>query len=866
MKALKRIGIIIGVFFLLLIGLISIALNFFQDEIGQKVVSEVNALLTTELEVGSFGVSLIRTFPNLGVNLKDIQLADTRDGRLLEAEELSFRASLFSLLGSNLQLKSVVLRDAALHIHYDRQGKSNFDIFKTTESVTESEGSAANIQLGEASVNRLELIYEDEQNQQALALSVDDATFAGDFGSERYRLDSDILLYISMLEDGGERLLAGQRLELSAKVDVDQSIGRYQFDQVAVQLGQLPLSTSGVVISQESDTEIDLNFTSDGATLADLIDLLPPSMREQLSGIETRGDFSLNGTVKGKYNNTNQPAINIDLSMANGQLRGERIVAKVRDIGFRANFNNGSNHSNRTAKLSVENFAGEMDGEPFAMDLTIENLDDPTIDFSANGALAPGLLLGFIPDERITDAQGLVRIRELGLNGRYEDMLRASRLHRVKLNGQLNFEGAGFTINDERISLEEGSVMMRGNELKIDQVVLQAPDTEIRFNGQATNVLPVLFADSLNSQSAQLGFTADLRANSLDIDQLLALGAPSEEVQEEAEATGQADSLAQAEVEKRAFFTSFLNGTFSATIDEFNYGEISGENFQGDLIFTPGELQIKGKTEAMDGSFQLDGDLLFANRPKLSAKLTANNISAYEFFRQAENFGQEVLVADNLEGDLDARIFIEAEFDEEGTFQEDKLHVLGGLGINDGVLKDFAMLEDFSAFVDIRDLREIRFRNLENFFEVRNRKLHLPVMFIQSNALNLTISGEHTFDQDIAYYLKVNAGQIMADRFRQHDANLKPKPARRNGFFNLYYAILGDLDNYNFNSDKRRVKRDFEESERRRRDIHYALEQAFGTVIELVDEPLDWRDIPEYEEDPDSDEPEFLDMEIEGGR
>ena len=175
------------------------------------------------------------------------------------------------------------------------------------------------------------------------------------------------------------------------------------------------------------------------------------------------------------------------------------------------------------------------------------------------------------------------------------------------------------------------------------------------------------------------------------------------------------------------------------------------------------------------------------------------------------------------------------------------------------------MLEDFSTFVNIRDLQEIRFTNLQNFFEVRNEKLFLPVMFIQSNALNMTISGEHSFEQDIAYYVKVNAGQVMADRFRRHNPKLRPKPARRKGFFNLYYAILGNLDDYNFVSDKRRVKNDFEESEVRKRDIHFELEHRFGTIIELVDEPLDWRDIPEYEEDPNTDEPEFLDMEIEGG-
>jgi hypothetical protein len=385
------------------------------------------------------------------------------------------------------------------------------------------------------------------------------------------------------------------------------------------------------------------------------------------------------------------------------------------------------------------------------------------------------------------------------------------------------------------------------------------------FDGRATNLLPVLFSDSLNSQHVSLNFDAKLQVDELDIDQLMVLGAPSEEVQAAAQAAGKADSLAVAEVEKREFITQFLEGTFQADIQAFNYGLIEGEAFKGALSFSDGTMTIKGSTKTMEGEMILDGEMKFNATPTLFAKLSCNQVSAYEFFRQAENFGQEVLVADNIEGKLDARLYMEVFFDEECNFLLDKLKVLGGIGLKDGRLRGFKMLEDFSTFVNIRDLQEIRFTNLENFFEIRNSKLYLPVMFIQSNALNMTISGEHTFEQDISYYIKVNAGQVMSDRFRRHNPKLRPKPARKNGFFNLYYAILGDIDNFNFVSDKRRVLNDFEESDRRKRDIHYQLERKFGTVIELVQEPLDWRDIPEYEEDPNSKEPEFLDMEIDGG-
>lgn len=105
----------------------------------------------------------------------------------------------------------------------------------------------------------------------------------------------------------------------------------------------------------------------------------------------------------------------------------------------------------------------------------------------------------------------------------------------------------------------------------------------------------------------------------------------------------------------------------------------------------------------------------------------------------------------------------------------------------------------------------------------------------------------------------------MVDCFCCYNFKFCFKFVCRKGFFNFYYVILGNLDDYNFVFDKCWVKNDFEESEVCKCDIYFELECCFGIIIELVDEFLDWCDIFEYEEDFNIDELEFLDMEIEGG-
>jgi hypothetical protein len=333
-----------------------------------------------------------------------------------------------------------------------------------------------------------------------------------------------------------------------------------------------------------------------------------------------------------------------------------------------------------------------------------------------------------------------------------------------------------------------------------------------------------------------LAFDATLTGASLDIDELLALAGPTDTEREEAEASGTTDSLLAKSMERRATITDLLRGRFEANVAEWNYAEVEGENFSGQLIFTPRQLDVRGITQAMDGELKLDGEVYFQEVQWVEGRISAKDIDVQEFFRQGENFGQEVITAANLEGDMDARLYIEAYFDETGALDYDKLRVLAGIGIEEGELRDFDMLEQFAFALKAGDLERVRFTRLENFFEIIDQTLYIPAMFIQSSAINLEISGSHTFNNYLDYYVKVNAGQVVANKLGRHDGDLEILRARRNGFFNVYYTIKGPLETFVTESDKRAVKNDFRRSAYRKKKVQETLEQMFSEPIKLLED------------------------------
>ncbi len=867
-KFLKRLAIILLLFLVVLVGATALIASLFENKVGQRLTRELNKQLTSELQIQDFSLTVIRSFPNVAANLNGVTLMDSRDGVLLEAEEISFRFGLLSLLTSDIKVRSVVASNGALNIEINREGEPNYNIFKESEEVApeeEGEGRSLVVSIEQARLRNIELIYGDLSARQEISALVEDASFSGQFSSEQFSLDSEATLTSRFADLDGLRYLPGKQLSYDAQVFVDLGKGSYELQDVMLEIEDNAFKVEGSIEEWESGTYFDLFASSENGNLAGVINLLPAQYMESLGDFRSSGQFSFTAMAKGQYNQRQSPEVRVEFGLDEGQLSSPRLDNPLKDVSFNAVFTNGKFRDNSSSVFTLERFKGYFNRELIEMRLEVANFDEPQIDFSMDGVLPLESVYGLLENPKITGGQGEVEIKALRLQGAYADMANPSRIARVTASGALEFDDAGLTLGDgEQLVFDRGEFRLEGNRLAVENVRIEGAGSDITFQGSAYNLLPVLFADSVNSKNIELLFDASLIAENLDIDRLMKFSSLSPEEEEAPEPVK--DSLEVAVIQKRELVTSFLKGNFNADILKFNYGLIEGEDFKGKLEFDYNIVRIKGEVEAFKGKMLVDGQAYFEDEPRLEARLACNSIDVTEFFRQSENFGQEVLQSQHLKGQLDARIAIYAFWDQEGNFDMDKLRVLAGVAIKDGELRDFGMLESFSTFVKVKDLQQIKFVNMQNFLEIRKQRLFLPAMFIRSNALNLTISGEHTFDNDIDYNIKVNAGQVLADRFKRYDPALDPKPARRTGFFNLYYSIYGTLDDYEIKSSKRRVKSDFEQSEIRKRDIQRALEEQFG-YVELVEEPEEWKDIPEYRHDNyDPDKEEYLEFDLEGGK
>ncbi|MFN7115564.1 MAG: AsmA-like C-terminal region-containing protein [Saprospiraceae bacterium] len=840
------LAILLGVLVLTWLLLASV----FREQVGRRIVKEINKQLTSELTVQAFDLSLIRSLPDISADLQGVLLKDNRGGALLEAENLSFRFGLLSLFGSKLKIRSVAANNGALNIQIDRRGRENYTIFKSaTETRSlDQEDAEATIDLQKATLTDFEVIYEDHSAGQSIWMNVDNANVNGQFSAQKFSLQSTAELQSSFVEMDSIRYLVGTNLSYDATILVDLEQDIYDLQDVTLSLNDNIFKADGQIELFDQGPAFDLYLDCTQGDVSSLIALLPEQYANALGNLTSDGNFVFKTYIKGQATKELSPQIRAEISLQNGQIESPQTRQPLRDVSFTANFTNGKYRSNESTVFAIQNLKGYFNRELFEMRLLVNDFAKPNIDFAMNGVVPMEIVYGFLNNPKITAGSGEVEIKNLVLKGNYADMIDPQRIAKVQAGGEIEFDDAALTINEEQMLIDQGKLVLHGDTVSVPEFKLTGAGSDILFKGLAINAIPVFFADSTNENKVELIFNAELQSQNLDLDRLIKIAQLTEAQQQQD--TLAVDSLKTEQIKERQQFTQFLKGTFNATVQHINYNLIDTRDFRGKLEFNNNQMLVRGRTTAMNGTLDLDGTVYFEAAPRLASRVVCENLSSTEFFRQTENFGQEVLTDQHLSGNLDAQIAIFAYWDTSGNFQYDQLRVLADMNIRDGNLKNFKPLEQFSTYVKIRDLQNIRFAALRNYIEIDNRTIYIPTMFIQSNAMNMTVSGEHTFDNKMDYNMKVNAGQILTNRFKSFDPSLKPQKAR-SGWLNLYFNIAGTMEDFKVKTSKREVQNAFVFSERRKKAIENALAKQFGNVQKLS-EPVEWQDA------------EYLD-EIEGG-
>jgi hypothetical protein len=210
-------------------------------------------------------------------------------------------------------------------------------------------------------------------------------------------------------------------------------------------------------------------------------------------------------------------------------------------------------------------------------------------------------------------------------------------------------------------------------------------------------------------------------------------------------------------------------------IDSLNYKTFSSSKIAGTLNYKPGVLTFKSlNMQSLSGTIAGNGFIVQNSSKSVIARGSFNvtKIDVNKAFRTFHNFGQNFLKAENIAGTLSGSLSLLLPMDSMLIPQIKSLTAEGKYSLVQGALINFEPVKQLSKFIELSELENISFEQMENDFFIRNNFLYIPQMDVKSSAADLSVNGKHSFDNDYEYHIKMLLSEILSKKRMKKKSSL----------------------------------------------------------------------------------------------
>ncbi|WP_033316676.1 AsmA-like C-terminal region-containing protein [Pontibacter roseus] len=735
---------------LAMVAVISISVGLvytYQDKIVGLFVTEANKHIKTKVEVAKISLSLFEKFPQVAVALDQVKVIEGVEGSeesLAQAEKLYFTFSLFDILRGRYSVKQLHMENGSLHVRVLQNGQHNYDILKSDSTTAGSEDFSFNLErinLSNVAIRYSDLLLDQDYQAQAQRL---EATLV--ISSETIALESTGKATVQTLRIGKGEYFKGKAVDLNTALTINREAKTIALQPSVVQVEGAAYEVGGA-IAYGGTTELDLKLEGKNTDIQSLLSLLPQHITKEYSQYRSEGDIFFSGAIKGKAGAKAIPHVTFSFGCRNASFYHPDVKQKVEGLNLEGSFTNGAKRDASTSVLELKNLKGILNKRPFSGNLVYRNFNDPYLAFDAKGMLDVGYVVGLLKLEQVHSGSGLADVR-IAFAGNLNEFKAKPGNSTLSTTGDITLHNVSLGLQEMPMPFSGlyGNFIFKKNDVAVSDFKGRLGDSDFVLNGMFRNVMAWLLLDK-----QRLLVEADFNSNYLNFDQLL-----SEELN-----TPAASRQASAATGYKFNVSPDIAFDLSASIRKANFRRFRGENIKGEVKLRNQVVSSPNISfNAIGGNFAVRGILDARNRNHIVVNTATklSNMSVDSLFYVFENFGQAFIMDRHLRGRLTANIVSEVYFDSHLNTKTDLLQAEIAATVRDGQLISFAPMQKMSAFVKRSELANMQFAELSNSFWIQQRTIYIPEMDIRSNLSSIpsvSISGTHTFDQDMDYKIKL---------------------------------------------------------------------------------------------------------------
>lgn len=819
-KWTKRIIAGIGIFVVLIFGLATAIIFLYEDEIKEYAVKQLNTHLKTEVKVGDIELTLFQQFPAASLKFNNTFIPDLGDtvqpDTMLYAESLYLNFNFWDIIDGNYTIKELLAENSVVKLNIDKNGTENYNIWKT--DTVNQDPNKFSFALEKVIFEKINLQYNNQITQQHYALSSPEIDLNGNFSESVYDLNTSSNLFIHHFESNSVNYISEKNASLNLVLNINTDSSRYSINQADFKVEDLTFDISGKYTNQNDSSYLNLLVKGKNIDLETAFSIFPKEYFEMLQKYNATGLLEFTTTIQGMISKENAPKVAADFSLLNGSLTEKTTGAHLNQLSFTGHFEN--QHKRNLEFISLKNIAGNLEGGKINGDLSVEDFIRPKVIADLKGNFELSQLSRFINNENIEELQGSIDFIT-DFSGEFN----SSPNNPIKItrsNGTINLKRTSFKTKESHIRFSDinGKLILRKNDALISGLKGNILSTEFAADGIVKNIIPFLL---MNEE--QLIIETDFHSKNMDLNEIM---------------------VAEKSITKESaplHFPERINFNLKAQIGKLIYNRYTAKNVKG--IITLENKVMAGKNIqflANKGSYIASTEIeeLGNNQFSWTVEATANDIDIENFFYELENFGQNYLTNENLKGRAIVSLSMATILDGYMNIDPNKIYANASINLKKGELINQQSMRDIaeyfasnkfvSAAVDTKmlqkKLQNIKFSELSNDINIQKGIISIPRMTIQTNVMDLDISGNHGFDDNVDYHLNFRLNEVLKQKKSQEDFG----PIQDDGLgVKLFLHMFGNLNDLQYELDKEERKMERKEAiEEEKKELKSILKEEFG--------------------------------------
>lgn len=760
---MKKILKILGAIILVLVAALILTPIIFEDQIESELKKVINKNVNATVDWDALDLSLFRSFPDASLQLTDLKVinkAPFEGDTLVNSEEINLDLGLLQLLKSDpIKVDNISIDGALISIKVTEDGTANYDIAKDTgeesveDTATSDEPSDMQLALQSYAITNSTIIYDDQSAKTYLKLTDFEHKGSGDLEASKTTLETQTNSLVTFIFDDVE-YLSDNTIDLAADLEMDFDQMKFSFLENKVMINQLPLNFEGYVQMFDAYQDIDISFSTPTSSFKNFLGLVPKEYAGSLEGVETSGDFELNGTFKGRVDDDNIPHINIKGLSENAEVKYADLPKSIDNIHVNVEIINDSGKVEDTY-IDIKKMAFNIAQDYFKGELKVSDLmNDMIVDFDVDGNINLANIKQAYPVDIEQDLNGLLRMQ---LAGRANvEQVSQENYRNLDINGRVSLDDFNYT--DEafphELKIDKTAIQFTKNQIRLQNLDLITGQSDLNAKGELKNLIAFVFS------KGELEGHFNAKSNNFVVSDFLVEA--SEEKEEESESQKETEQPSLTANNSKAAFKipDILNITLNFDAKKVNYDNMNLNNVKGALSIENESVNLEEvNADIFGGKIFLDGLVSTKNdQPNFDVKLKLDLIDIKNTFEGLDILQNIAPIAEALTGKMNL------EFDFNGLINKDLSLALNTLSGQVGAdilnaeihTEQSKLISGISSRLENVNLGNKKLKDLSALLKFDNGKIITQPFDFDIEDIKVNVKGEQGFDKSINYNLDLD--------------------------------------------------------------------------------------------------------------